>query len=74
MSANLLHIAICNKWYLIALHVYCNRPVIYWQRSETDDGCISVLAIIYALFRYVYLCPLCFYLDLSLNPSPMPLC
>ena len=33
ISANLLHIAICNKWHLIALHIYCNRPVIYWQRS-----------------------------------------
>ena len=34
ISANLLHIATCNKWHLIALHIYCNRPLIYWQRSE----------------------------------------
>ena len=33
ISADLLHIAICNNWYLIALHIYCNRSVIYWQRS-----------------------------------------
>ena len=36
ISANLLHIAICNKWYLIALHIYCNSPVIYCQCSGSN--------------------------------------
>ena len=47
---NLVHIAICNKWLLIALQFICNKPVIYW--TMTDESHIIIkeaYIIVYSL-------------------------